>query len=133
MDNEITYIDKTNLWDLLEFQRASFEVIDGYFLNAGRNEIINHVIEDLYDSKLKLKKGENPAQVVIKLLMSSMYGETIIKPIETYTVIKDSQHDFGKYVSLVYNYIDSVLEVNGRYYIKKVKSVMSHSLCACRS
>ena len=25
-----------------------------------------------------------------------------------------------------YNYDDSVLEVNGRYYIKKVKSVMSH-------
>ena len=54
-----------------------------------------------------------------------MYGKTIIKPIETDTVVKDSQ-DFEKYISLNYNYIDSVFEVKGRYYIKKVKSVMSH-------
>ena len=58
--------------------------------------------------------------------MNIMYGKTISKPIETDTVITDSQHDFEKYVSLSYNYIDSVLEVNGRYYINKVKSVMSH-------
>ena len=45
---------------------------------------------------------------------------------ETDTIIKDSQHDFEKYVSLSYTYIDSALEVNGRYYIKKVKPVMSH-------
>ena len=54
------------------------------------------------------------------------YGKTIIKPIETDTVVKDSQEEFEEYISLNYNYIDSVLEVNGRYYIKKVKSVMSH-------
>ena len=55
-----------------------------------------------------------------------MYGKTIFKPIETDTVINNSQHDFGKYVSLNNNYIDSVLEVNGRYCIKEVESVMSH-------
>ena len=58
--------------------------------------------------------------------MNSMYGKIIIKPIETDTVAKDSQDEFEKYISLNYNYIDSVLEVNGRYYIKKVKSVMCH-------
>ena len=63
--------------------------------------------------------------MVIKLLMNSMYGKTVIKPIEPDTIIKYSQHDFETYVSLNHNYIDSVLEVNGRYYIKKVKSVMS--------
>ena len=55
-----------------------------------------------------------------------MYGKTIIKPVETYTIIKDNREDFEKYISYNYNYVDSVLEVNGRYYIKKVKSVMSH-------
>ena len=55
-----------------------------------------------------------------------MYCKTIIKPIDTYTIVNDSQHDFEKYVSLNCTYIDSVLEVTGRYYIKKVKSVMSH-------
>ena len=63
-----------------------------------------------YNLKHELLKTNNnkPAQVVTKLLMNSMYGKTIIKPIETDTIIKCSQHDYGKYVSLNYNYIDSV-------------------------
>ena len=68
----------------------------------------------------------SPAQVVIKMLMNSMYGEIIIKPVETDTIVKYSKDDFEKYISLNYDYTDSVLEVNGRYYIKTVKSVMSH-------
>ena len=64
--------------------------------------------------------------MVIKLLMNSMYGKTIIKPIETDTIIKDTKEYFEKYVSYNYNYIDSVLEVKGRYYVKRVKSVMEH-------
>ena len=68
----------------------------------------------------------SPEQVVIKLLMTSMCGKTIIKPVETDTIIKDSRDDFGKHNSLNYHCIDSTLEVNGRYYIKKGNSVMSH-------
>ena len=57
---------------------------------------INHVIEDLYNLRNKLKTYKNPAERVIKLLMNSMYGKTIIKPIETDTVVKYSQEDFEK-------------------------------------
>ena len=32
----------------------------------------------------------------MKLLMNSMYGKTITKPIETYTVIKNNQNEFEK-------------------------------------
>ena len=55
-----------------------------------------------------------------------MYGKTIIKPVETYTIVKDNRDDFEKYTSYSYNYIDSVIEVNGKFYIKKVKSILSH-------
>ena len=47
--------------------------------------------------------------MAIKLLMNSMYDKTIIKPVETYTVVKDNIDDFEKYVSYNYNYIDSVI------------------------
>ena len=43
-----------------------------------------------------MKKDNNPARVVIKLLMNSLYGKTIIKPIDTDTIITDSQHDSEK-------------------------------------
>ena len=87
---------------------------------------INHVIKDLYNLRLKLKQDKNPAQMVIKLLMNSMYGKTIIKPVGTDTIVKDSRDDFEKYISYNYNYVDSVIEVNGKFYIKKVISILPH-------
>ena len=126
MEHEITYIDKVGLEDVIAFHEAEFEIIDGYYYNSGRNNEINNVIKNLYDLRLKLNNVQNPAQVVITLLMNSMYGTTSTKPVETDTIIKYSKDDFGKYSSLNYNYIDSVLELNGRYYSEKVKSVMSH-------
>ena len=58
--------------------------------------------------------------------MNSMYGKTIIKPVETDTIVKDNRDDFERYISYNYNYIDSVIEVNGKFYIKKVKSILPH-------
>ena len=34
--------------------------------------------------------------MVIKLLVGSMYGKTIIKPVETDTTVKDNRDDFEK-------------------------------------
>ena len=47
--------------------------------------------------------------------MGSMYGTTIIKPVETDTIITYSRVYLEKYIPLNYIYIDSVLEVNGRH------------------
>ena len=58
--------------------------------------------------------------------MNPMYGENTIRPIEIDTIKTDSRDDFEKGISLNYNYGDSVLEVNGRYYIKKTEAVMGH-------
>ena len=40
-----------------------------------------------------------------------MYGKTIIKLVETDTIIKDNRDDSEKYISYNYDYIDSVIEV----------------------
>ena len=58
--------------------------------------------------------------------MNSMYGKTIIKAVETYTIANGNRDGFGKYFSYNYNYIDSVIEVNDKFYIKKVKPILSH-------
>ena len=96
MDNGIIYIDKVGLEDLITFHEAEFETTDGYYYDQGRNNKVNHVIEYLYNLRLKLKRDKNPAQIVIKLLMNSMYGKTIIKPVETDTIVKDNRDDFEK-------------------------------------
>merc|ERR1712167_356405 len=82
-------------------------------------------IKHLYLQRIELKKEKNPAQIVIKELMNSMYGKTILKPIETETVVKSSA-EYTKYISYNYNFIESSIKVGGRYYVKKIKSVLNH-------
>ena len=48
MDNGIACIGKVGLEELIEYHKAEFEIIGGYY-NEGRNNTINHVINDLYD------------------------------------------------------------------------------------
>ena len=119
MDHGVIYIDKVGLEELIEYHKAGFEIIDGYYYNESRNNTVNHVIKDWYDLRKKLKEYKDPAQMV-KLLMNSMYGKTIIKPVETNTSVKGNKDDFEKYISYNYNYIDSVIEINGKFYTKKV-------------
>ena len=57
--------------------------------------------------------------------MNSMYGKTILKQIETETVVK-KEIDYIKYVSFNYNYIQSSIQVGDIYYIKKIKSIIDH-------
>ena len=52
-----------------------------------------------------------------------MYGETILKPIETETVVKTGQ-DFHKDVCLNYKYVQSSIKVGDRYYIKNIKTIL---------
>ena len=55
-----------------------------------------------------------------------MYGKTIIRPVETDTIVKDNKDDFGKYISYNYIYIDSEKEVNGKSYIKERLNQICH-------
>ena len=56
MDDGIIYIDKVGLEEMVEYHKAEFGIIDGYYYNGGRNSTINHVIKDLYDPGKKLKQ-----------------------------------------------------------------------------
>ena len=119
MDNGIACIDKVGLEELIEYHKAEFGITGGYYYNGSRNNTVNHVIKDFDDLRKKLKQYKNPAHMIIKLLMNSMYGQTNIKPMETYTIVKDNRDDFEKYISYNYNCIGSVVEVNDKFYIKK--------------
>ena len=39
---------------------------------------MNNLIKNLYDLELELKKENNPAEAVIKLLMNPMYGKLLL-------------------------------------------------------
>ena len=54
-----------------------------------------------------------------------MYGKTILKPIETQTIIKYGVEAYDKYVSYNYNHIESITHVGDRYSIKDKKHNVS--------
>ena len=126
MEHGIVYIGKVGLEELVTHREAEFEIINGYYYNDGRHNTIDHGIEYLYNLRPKLKQDNNSAQMVVKLLMNSMYGNTSIKPVETYNIVKYNRYDFEKSMPYNHNYIDSVIEVTGKSYITKVKSVLSY-------
>ena len=64
MVGEIVYIDKTSLEDAITFQEIEFEVIDGYFFNAGWNDTINHVIEHLYEKRRALNREKTQGRLL---------------------------------------------------------------------
>ena len=51
--------------------------------------------------------------------MNSMYGKTVIRPVEVDTVVNDNKCDSENCISLNYDHIDYVLEVNQQYYVNK--------------
>ena len=56
MNNGIIHIVKTGLEEMVEYHKAGFGIIDGYYYNQGRNNTINHVVKDLYDLRSQNKK-----------------------------------------------------------------------------
>ena len=63
--------------------------------------------------------------------MNSMYGKTILKPIEVDTVIVPEWR-FEKYINYNYNFIQSCVKVYDKYYVKKIKTIINHyNHCHC--
>ena len=62
MDNGIIHIDKVGLEELIEYRKAEFEIIDGYYYNEGRNNTINHVGFRLSNTQGCLQSGPTPGR-----------------------------------------------------------------------
>ena len=54
MDNGINYIDKVGLEELIEYHKAEFRIVGGYYYDEGRNNTINHDSNYLYDLRKML-------------------------------------------------------------------------------
>ena len=83
MVGEICYVDKTTLEDWVNFHKITYEVIEGYYFDSGRNDTVCKVITDIFNKRVQYKKQKNPIQNLYKLIMNTGYGKTIIKPIDT--------------------------------------------------
>ena len=105
------YVDHIEFQDLITFHKCEFKVKRGYYYNENRDYTIRSEIRKLFDLRRKYKKEGNSLQQVIKLILNSIYGRTILKPIETkMKFIKDK--DAIRFLRKNYN---SIVEFKSLY------------------
>lgn len=84
-------IDMHTLADYIKFHEIEYEIKDGVYWNEGYNKKMGDVIQQLFDERLKKKynaAGEETALGnIIKLMLNSAYGKTILSKSGTKKVI----------------------------------------------
>jgi len=108
-------VDKITLEDYIQFHHIEFEIIEGVYWNEGSNKTIGDVIDNLFADRIKYKKvmkeyksedeqykSADTLQNLIKLMLNSAYGKTIIKKQKTKKIIKyigndEQKEDFNDY------------------------------------
>ena len=125
-DIKETYVDKTGLEDLIEFQKVQFEILDGTYFDEGRNDTICNVMRRLFKLRQERKAVGNKIQEVYKLIMNSGYGFTIMKAPEYDLQIKSSD-EADTYIARNYGAIHSITELSAHKIAVKVhKTIDDH-------
>lgn len=126
VEGKTMHVDKTTLEDFIQFQKIKFTIVRGYYFDEGRNYKLKQVIRYLFDERVKQKKLKNPIQQVLKLMMNSSYGKTILKANETENKFKKNEV-VDKYVSKYYNIVTEIVKLNDKTsMIKEVKPIYDH-------
>ena len=126
------YLDKNTLEDLIEFQKAEILEINigvGWLKSNGVNNKINNIITHLFEARLKAKSEGNIAMSnVLKLIMNSMYGKTLLADAEYEIKYIRGEEKFNSYIINNYHKIqvvkqlDQKIDENTRYRIKHRKA-----------
>lgn len=96
--NEPIIIDSITLQDYIKYHKIEYELIDGVYWDNGVNKKMGEVIQTLFNARLKAKKEKKTAlSQVIKLMLNSSYGKTIMKQSNTeIKFVKKERKKFNK-------------------------------------
>lgn len=124
--------NRVTLLDAMEHQGMEFKVLCGVYWNEGGNGRIGMLMEYFYTARVKAKQeGKQALQLLLKLLMNSMYGRMIMRPNTVQDVFLHSAEEINNFIQ---KYPMSTVEVNylcsepgnERAVIKQAKSAYTH-------
>ena len=123
----LIYADHITLHDLIKYQKIKCEILQGYYYDEKRDLRIRDEVQKLFQLRLNYKKEENPLQEIIKLILNSIYGKTILSPIESKITIVDDK-DAVRYAIRNYNHIVKFKGLDGsdKTIFKTTKSICRH-------
>ena len=106
------YVDKFTLEDYIKFHDIEYDFVKGISWNKGYNKRMGGLIKNLFDARLKYKNDEKEAlQQVVKLMMNSSYGKTIIKSCNNKTSYIQNEY-LNDYVCNNFNTIKEFRTIN---------------------
>lgn len=124
-------IDKIALEDFIKFQGATFDIIDGYYYDSGKNDKIQLVIRNVFEERLKKKASKNPIEVVYKLLMNAGYGKLIQKEIKDEYKFSNTRSQHESFVNYNHNFIKEYYNLAPDKYVYTLdKTINLHYNCA---
>jgi len=131
-DNELPkkiYVCKQKLEDLIQFQGITFDIINGYYYNEGRNYRLKNTIQFAFNERKKLKAQGNPLQEVYKLIMNGAYGKTLQGAYDEKIAFVYGEDKLNAFVSKNYNSIDYYVPFGDddfkKYRVKLIKPINS--------
>jgi len=124
-DGIIMTVDKITLEDFIEFHQIEFEIIEGIYWNEGTNKTIGTIIDNLFQARIDYKKimkkykandaeykSADIMQNLIKLMLNSVYGKTIMKKNDSHKLIKDNGVNLEEYIYNNFNTIKDITKLN---------------------
>lgn len=125
-NNEIVYIDTITLEDYKNFHEIEYKIIDGVYWTGEFNKAIGAVILKLTEERNRYKLLKNDSMsTIIKLIMNSIYGRTILKMSNTTVKYVD---DYNFIISNFDNISSYYNKGYGQYRIKINKMDNSYNL-----
>ena len=118
-DGLYVVIDKTTLEDYIQFHEIEYKFIDGIYWNEGYNNKFKCILDVFNERKeqkaLKTSEGDIK-QNLIKLIMNSAYGKTLLKSENEKDNIINSE-DFNNYLYNNFNTIKHCKKINDKQYL----------------
>lgn len=108
-------IDRYTLEDYKEFHKIEYQIIDGIYWNEGYNRKMGEIIIKLFNERLRYKaEGNEALQLILKLMMNSSYGKTIISKSTTKTEIKNhsNKKEYDEYINKYFYTIKQIEPIN---------------------
>jgi len=111
---QVLTIDSITLEDYIKFHHIEYTILDGVYWSNKVNKTMGTVIQDLFNARLKAKKDKNVGlSTVLKLMMNSSYGKTILKKSRnTKKIINKERLD--NYVCSNFNRIKATRQINDK-------------------
>ena len=121
------HVNHITLQDLIRFQKIDFELIEGLYYDEKRDTRCQEVIQYLFNQRNIYKKQHNPIEQTFKLVMNSVYGKTIMKPINYKIKLINGEDKYLKFENKNYNHIYSAEKIYGSdtYQIKMINGLLN--------